>query len=53
MKKFDSLSGKILIKPLYFGLKQHTSLEGEPRYYNNQNFTNFKSKCYYKLSLRI
>ena len=53
MEKFDSLSGKIPIKPLYFGSKQHTSLEGKSRHYNNQNLTNFKSKCYYKLSLRI
>ena len=53
MEKFDSLSGKIPIKPLDFGSKQHTSLEDEPRDYNNQNFTNFKSKYYYKLSLRI
>ena len=46
MEKFDSLSGKIPIKPLYFGSKQHTSLEGEPRDYNNHNFynTNFYSK---------
>ena len=55
MKKFDSLSGKIMIKPPYFGSKQHTSLESEPRDYNNYKFynTNFNSKCYYKLSLRI
>ena len=55
MEKFDSLSGKIPITPLYFGSKQHTSLEGEPRDYNNHKFsnTNFYSKCYYKLSLRI
>ena len=54
MEKFDSLSGKIPITPLYFGSKQHTSLEGEPRDYNNHKFyTNFNSKCYYKLSLRI
>ena len=54
MEKFDSLSGKIPIKPLYFGSKQHTSLEGEPRDYNDHNFynTNFNSKCCYKLSLR-
>jgi len=38
MEKFDSLSGKIMIKPLYFGSKQHTSLEGEPIYYNNHKF---------------
>ena len=55
MEKFDSLPGKIPIKPLYFGSKQHTSLEGEPRDYNSHNFynTNFNSKCYYKLSLGI
>ena len=34
---------------MYFGSKQHTSLEGEPRDYN----TNFNSKCYSKLSLRV
>ena len=39
MEKFDSLSGKIPIKPLYFGSKQHTSLIGESRDYNSQNFT--------------
>ena len=52
MEKFDSLSGKILIKPLYFRSKP--SLEGEPRDYNNHMFynTNFTSKYYYKLSLR-
>ena len=46
MEKFDSLSGKIPIKPLYFGSKQHTSLEGEPRDYNNHKYynTNFNSK---------
>ena len=49
MEKFDGLSGKIPITPLYFGSKQHTSLEGEPRDYN----TNFNSKCYSKLSLRV
>ena len=40
---------------MYFGSKQHTSLEGEPRDYNNHKFyhTNFNSKCHYKLSLRI
>ena len=55
MEKFDSLSGKIPIKPLYFGSKQHTSLEGEFRDYNNHKFynTNFNGKYYYKLSLRI
>ena len=55
MEKFDSLSGKIPITPLYFGSKQHTSLKGESRDYNDHNFynTNFNSKCYYKLSLRI
>ena len=55
MEKFDSLSGKIPITPLDFGSKQHTSLEGEPRYNNKHKFyhTNFNSKCYYKLSLRI
>ena len=55
MEKSDSLSGKIRIKSLYFGSKQHTSLEGEPRDYNKHKFyhTNFNSKCYYKLSLRI
>ena len=49
MEKFDSLSGKIPIKPLYFGSKQHTSLEGEFRDYN----INFNSKSYCKQSLRI
>ena len=55
MEKFDSLSGKIPIKPLNFGSKQHTSLEGEPRDYNNHKFynTNLNSKCYCKLGLRI
>ena len=55
MEKFDSLSGKIPIKPLDFGSKQHTSLESEPRDYNNHKFynTNFNCKCYYKLSLKI
>ena len=46
MDKFDSLSGKIPMTPLYFRSKQHTSLEGEPRDYN----TNFNSKCDYKLN---
>ena len=55
MEKFDSLSGKIPIKSLNFRSKQHTSLECEPRDYNNHKFytTKFNSKCYYKLSLRI
>ena len=55
MEKFDSLSGKILMTPLNFGSKQHTSLEGEPTDYNNHKFnnSNFNSKCYYKLGLRI
>ena len=55
MEKSNSLSGKIPIKPLYFGSKQHTSLIGEPRDYNSHKFynTNFTSKCYYKLGLRI
>ena len=46
MEKFDSMSGKIPITPLYFGSKQHTSLEGETRDYNNHKFdnTNFNSK---------
>ena len=49
MDKFDSLSGKIPKTILYFGSKQHTSLEGESRDYN----TNLNSKCYSKLSLRV
>ena len=49
MDKFDSLSGKIPMTPLYFRSKQHTSLEGESRDYN----TNLNSKCYSKLSLRV
>ena len=49
MEKFDSLSDTIPITPLYFGSKQHTSLEGESRDYN----TNLNSKCYSKLSLRV
>ena len=55
MEKFDSLSGKIPITTLYFGSKQHTSPEGEPRGYNNHKFynSNFNSKSYYKLSLRM
>ena len=55
MEKFDSLSGKIPITPLYFGSKQHISLEGEPRDYNNYKLynTNFNNKSYYKLSWRI
>ena len=49
MEKFDSLPGKIPIKPLFFGSKQHTSLEGESRDYISHNFynMNFNSKCYY------
>ena len=43
MEKFDSLSGKIPITPLYFGSKQHTSLEGEPRDYNKHKFYNTNS----------
>ena len=43
MEKFDSLSGKISIMPLYFGWKQHTSLEGEPRDYNKHKFYNTNS----------
>ena len=46
MEKFDSLSGKIPITPLYFGSKQHTSLESESRDYN----TIFNNKSYCKLS---
>ena len=40
---------------MYFQPKQHTSHEGEFRDYNNHKFynTNFNSKCYYKLGLRI
>jgi hypothetical protein len=50
MEKSDSLSGKIPIEPLYFVSKQPTSLESEPRYYNNHKFynTNSNDKCYYK-----
>ena len=40
---------------MYFQPKQHTSHEGEFRDYNNHKYynTNFSSKRYYKLSLRI
>ena len=44
MEKFDSLSGKIPITPLYFGSKQHTSLEGEPEITININFITQTSK---------
>ena len=50
MEKFDSLSGKIPITPLYFRSKQHTSLEGEPRDYNKHKFYHIHFND--KLSLR-